>query len=183
MSDGHIPGVPPPENSGDDDAPSELLAPLLEEWREVRVTHVLSRLDPTNSAILARVGKPWLAVVLANNLPRAGKGWSVRLKVVDFVGSVERLAWARDNGCPWVATTCMLIARSGPLEVLQWARENGCPWGKDTCSRAAQGGHLEVLQWARVHGCPWESMTCLIGRCGRAPGCVEVGARAPLPVG
>jgi len=37
-----------------DDAPSELLAPLLEEWHEVLVTHVLSRLDPTASCDLDR---------------------------------------------------------------------------------------------------------------------------------
>jgi hypothetical protein len=85
----------------DDDAPSELLAPLLEEWRDVLVTHVLSRLDATDYALLARVAKPWLAVVLASNLPRAGKGGrdgtggAVPLKLKDFVGSVEMLAWAK----------------------------------------------------------------------------------------
>ena len=73
-------------------------------WRsgargEALVKHVLERLDPT--AMLARVAKPWLAVVLANNLPRAGKGGAVPLKLEDFVGSVERLAWAKANGCQW----------------------------------------------------------------------------------
>ena len=33
-----------------------------------------SRLGPKDCAILAQVGKPWLGVVLASNLPRAGKG-------------------------------------------------------------------------------------------------------------
>jgi hypothetical protein len=90
------------DDEADDDAtPSELLVLLLEEWREVLVKHVLARLDPTDCAMLARVAKPWLAVVLANYLPRAGQGGAVRLKLVDFVGSVQRLAWAKDNGCPW----------------------------------------------------------------------------------
>jgi hypothetical protein len=31
----------------DNGAPSELLGPLLEEWRDVLVKHVLTRLDPT----------------------------------------------------------------------------------------------------------------------------------------
>jgi len=48
--------------------------PLLKEWRDVLVKHVLERLDPTDSALLARAGKPWLAVVVASNLPRAGMG-------------------------------------------------------------------------------------------------------------
>ena len=34
--------------AGDADAPSELLGPLLEEWHDVLVKHVLSRLDPTD---------------------------------------------------------------------------------------------------------------------------------------
>ena len=103
------------------------------------VKHVLARLDPTDCAVLARVGKPWLAVVLANNLPRAGKGGAVKLKLADFVGSVERLAWAKDNGCPWRSRTCSLIAESGHLEVLQWAREFGCPWDETTCSPPSTG--------------------------------------------
>jgi hypothetical protein len=127
-------GGHPPE-AGEDDTSSELLAPLLEEWRDVLVMHVLSRLDPTDCAILAQVGKPWLAVVLANNLPRAGKGifiqplqhlhlpragkgGAVKLKLVDFVGSVKRLAWAKDNGCQWSTQTCAYIAMGGILEVL-----------------------------------------------------------------
>jgi hypothetical protein len=144
----------------DDDAPSELLAPLLEEWRDVLVKHVLERLDPTDCAMLARVGKPWLAVVLANHLPRAGKGGAVPLKVKHFVGSVERLAWAKDNGCPWEAKTCFEAAAGGKLEVVQWAREHDCPWDVLTCAWAAEGGHLDVLRWAREHDCPWDEMTC-----------------------
>ena len=54
------------------------------------------------------------------------------LKLCDFVGSVERLAWANSNRvCPWNARTCALIARGGNLEVLQWAREHGCPWQEE----------------------------------------------------
>jgi hypothetical protein len=51
--------------------------------------------------MLAQVGKPWLAVVLANNLSRAGKRGAVKLSLVDFVGSIKLLAWAKENGCPW----------------------------------------------------------------------------------
>jgi hypothetical protein len=96
-------GGRPADAVADDDAPSALLEPLLEEWRDVLVKHVLARLDPTDCALLAQVGKPWLAVVVANNLPRAGQGGAVPLKIADFIGSVERLAWAKDNGCPWGA--------------------------------------------------------------------------------
>jgi len=186
---GRRPLEPPEGNDEDADAPSELLAPLLDEWRDVLAKHVLARLDPTDCAMLARVGKPWLAVVVANNLTRAGKVGAVPLNLVNFIGSVERLAWAKDNGCPWEVETCRYTAEGGHLAVLQWAREHGCPWDVDTCARvaargghldvlkwvalehdcqldvhtpawAAAGGHLEMLQWAWEHNCPWDWMTC-----------------------
>ena len=151
-------GPQQPEDGDDvaDAAPSELLAPLLEEWRDVLVKHVLQRLDATDCAMLARVAKPWLAVVVANNLPRAGKDGAVALKVKDFVGSAEKLAWGKDNGCPWTTETSALIAAGGRLEVLQWALGSDCEWNMETCARrAAGGGHLEVLQWAREQGSLW----------------------------
>jgi hypothetical protein len=67
--------------------------------REFPASH--SRPDPKDCAMLAQVGKPWLAVVLANNLSRAGKRGAVKLSLVDFVGSIKLLAWAKENGCPW----------------------------------------------------------------------------------
>jgi hypothetical protein len=158
---GHPLEGPSEKNEDDADAaPSELLGPLLEEWREVLVKHVLERLEPTDCAVLAQVGKAWLAVVLANNLPRAGTEGAVKLKLVDFLGSVERLAWAKENGCPWEQHTCALIAGDGRLDVLQWARDHDCPWNEDTCELAALGGHLEVLKWARESHCPWNERTC-----------------------
>ena len=144
MADVQSPEGPPED--GDADAASALLVPLLEEWRAVLVKHVLERLDPTDCAMLARVAKPWLAVVVANNLPRAGKAGAVSLKVKDFVGSAEILAWAKDNGCPWIAETCALAAKGGRLEVLQWALAHGCGWMATTCQYAAEGGHLAVLR-------------------------------------
>jgi len=161
MADSFDEGTPE-DASADADAPDELLTPLLEEWSDVLVKHVLSRLDPTDCAMLARVAKPWLAVVVANNLPCAGKGGSVPLLVEDFVGSVKRIAWAKDNGCPWESRTCERIASGGHLDVLKWARGVGagaqllrCPWDRFTCMCAANGGHLETLKWAWEHGCEW----------------------------
>jgi len=98
------------------------------------VKHVLERLDVTDFAVLGRVAKPWLAVVVANNLPRAGKGGAVPLKLKYFVGSVEMLAWAKDNGCPWKDGTCALLAEHGNLTVLQWARDHDCSWDERTCA-------------------------------------------------
>jgi hypothetical protein len=142
--------ISPAENN--EYAPSELLAPLLEEWPDL-LDLVLAYLDPTDCTLLARVAKPWLAVVLANNLPRAGMRGTVPLDLADFDASVNMLAWAKDNDCLWHTATCALIASGGRLEVLQWAREHDCPWDEWTCARAAGGGHLAVLKWAREHDC------------------------------
>jgi len=52
----------------------------------------------------------------------------LKFRVMDFVGSVERLVWAKERGCPWIDTR-------GPMP-------------KSVCAYAADGGHLEVLKWA-----------------------------------
>jgi len=141
----------------DNDSAVSLLA-LLERFPELFHKEILERLDPADRAVLAQVGRLWLAAVAAAmlwDLPRAGKSAGVPLKLVEFLGSAQRLAWARDNGCPWDEGTCGLAAKGGHLVALRWARKNGCPWGVATCREAATGGHLEVLQWAREHDCPW----------------------------
>jgi hypothetical protein len=149
----------------DADVPSELLEPLLEEWPDL-LGLVLARLNPTDCALLSQVGKPWLAALVSRGLPRAGKGGAVSLKLIHFIASVEMLAWAKANGCPWQPRTCNSIARGGHLAVLQWARKHGCPWSEGTCQNAAVGGHLAVLQWAREHDCPWGERTCQLAAKG-----------------
>ncbi len=80
-------------------------------------------------------------------------------KVEDFVGSVERLEWAKANGCLWEEGTCSAVAEYGDLAVLQWARAHGCQWEESTCGLAVYWGHMEVLRWAREHGAPWSAGT------------------------
>jgi hypothetical protein len=138
-----------------------LLDRLLEDLPEVVERFVLPVLDPTALALLARVGRRWNAVVMSSGLPCAGiTERGCRFRVAEFCGTVERLAWAKANGCPWSARTCALAARGGRIEVLMWAWKHHCPWNEQTCASAAEGGHLDVLMWAREHGCPWDSNTC-----------------------
>jgi hypothetical protein len=151
--------------------PSPLLAPLIVEWPDVLAAGVLPWLDPTDLAMLGRVDEASRAAVVASGLPRAGATEGELLKVVDFVGSAQRLAWARHNGCPWVARTCAFAAEGGRVEVLRWAREHGCPWMEaadeddgdfvmNCCACAARNGHLEVLQWLREQDCSCDAWTC-----------------------
>ena len=136
--------------------------------RVVFDAHVLSRLDGGDLAMLALVSRSMRAVVFDRfvfNTPLGDlKGVAaVRRelgRMPNFVGSVSRLAWAKERGCPWNAKTFMCIAEDGNLEVAKWAKERGCPWDEWTCTQAAKGGHLEVLQWARANGAPWDAWTC-----------------------
>jgi hypothetical protein len=150
------------------------LLDLLQALPDLFHKEVLERLDPTDRALLAQVGRPWLAAVLASmspDLPRAGKSAGVPLKLKGFVGSVKLLAWARANGCPWTVRSSALAAAGGRVDVLKYVRAHGCPWNKNTCVWAALGGHLEVLVWAREHGCEWDEGTCA---CAAQGGHLEV---------
>ncbi|KXZ45295.1 hypothetical protein GPECTOR_56g391 [Gonium pectorale] len=51
-------------------------------------------------------------------------------------GSVERLAWLRERGCPWDGRSFTAAARSGCEAALEWLAERGCPMPDDGCSFA-----------------------------------------------
>ena len=80
--------------------PSPLLGGLLGELAKVLAAEVLPRLDSTDLALFGRVGPASRAAVVASGLPRAGETEGVPFQLNPFVGSVERLAWAKANGCP-----------------------------------------------------------------------------------
>jgi len=146
------------------DLPSPLLA-LIQDNPPALFKELVLRLNPTDLALLARAGPELRAAVVASGLPRAGVPGGVPLKICDCVGTVQRLAWAKANGCPWEAlnqheSVCSYAAYGGNLEVLQCAREHGGPWNEYTTGYAAQGGHLPVLLWAVDQGCPWDSDVC-----------------------
>jgi hypothetical protein len=143
-----------------------LIDRLLEDLPEVVERFLLPGLDSTALALLARVDRGWCAVVVSSGLPRAGITEGVPLRVTEFCGSVERLAWAKANGCPWSERTCALAAGGGRIEVLRWTQEHGCPWNAETCAYAAQGGFLDVLRWAQEHHCPCDEWTCAYAAAG-----------------
>ena len=67
---------------------------------QVLETWVLSRLDPLDRLSLGQVSKEWRALVKSVPAFDAAPG---RRKISEFVGSVERFAWATSDpgGCPW----------------------------------------------------------------------------------
>jgi len=144
---------------------SPLLGRLLQELSAVFQREVLEKwLDPTECALFARACWKCGEAVASAGLMRAGDTEAVPLKLVACFASVELLAWAKANRCPWVARTCALAAEYGQVEALQWARVHDCPWDNSTCAAAAWGGKLSALVWAREHGCPWYEATCLAAR-------------------
>jgi hypothetical protein len=173
-------GAAPAAAAADDDNNAVFpLLDLLERFPDLFAQKVLPHVDPIDRTFLAQTGGAARAAVAASYLPRAGtrvevqgKGvWRVGHKVREFCTSVERLAWALNNGCPLVEQICASAALGGRLDVLQWARANACPWDEWTCEAAAKGGHLEVLRWAREHLCPWDWITCV---CAAGGGHLEV---------
>ena len=138
--DGPAPAPPaPPRSDGgdDDDHDCSPLLDLLQRFPDLFEKYVLERLDPAARSLLARTGRAFLDAVYPRyifpfGLPLAQEttgGVAARVfKLVHFLGSIERLAWAKANGCPWESWKCTSAARSGHLEVLQWARQHGCPW-------------------------------------------------------
>jgi len=156
-----VPSAPSSSTSGGQSAPIPPFLAFLGDYPGLFAELLLPRLDPGDRAVLAQVAHPLLAAVSSaaaavdSDLPRAGKSAGVPLKLLEFFGSAERLAWGKSNGCPWIAATCQLLAKHGQLEALQWARELECPWDARVCACAAAGGHLMTLKWLRQHGCPW----------------------------
>ena len=69
---------------------------------------VLKRLDLVDRTMLAQVWRPWLAAVLALGLPRLPTRETVRHRLIQSCYSVERLTWAKANGCPWTTETCVV---------------------------------------------------------------------------
>jgi hypothetical protein len=146
--------------------PSPLLGGLQQELPEVLAAEVMPLLLPADRSSLAAVACAWRDAayprhVFPEGLPRAETPGAVRVfQIAEFVQSIERLTWAKDNGCPWVAKTLAVVAMCGQLQVLRWARAHHCPWDADACAYAAMGGKLETLQWLRECGCPWDADTC-----------------------
>jgi hypothetical protein len=159
-------------------AASPLLGALLDHLPEVFHTHVLTRLDDHDLAMLGRACSASRKAVKSSGMSRAGTSKAVPLLNEQFFGSVERATWARDNGCPWElgdVHNCYYAATAGSLEVLKWLREQNFAWNWLTCYAACGNGHpgesgkihpkeggcagarhLELLQWARMNGCPWD---------------------------
>ena len=96
--------------------PSPLLGGLL-ELPEVLEAEVLARLGPTDVVLFGQAGRACRAAVVAFGVPQeegelsdesdeeGGTGQGIEggpllLRGQDFVGSVERMAWAQARGCP-----------------------------------------------------------------------------------
>jgi hypothetical protein len=99
---------------------SPLLGRLLEELHDLFAAEVLSVLDPTDLALLARACWKCGEAVVPSGFEIAGESAEEPLRLTDFVRSVEVLAWGKDNGCPWNERTC-----APPLREGTWRRCGG----------------------------------------------------------
>ena len=77
---------------------SPLLGRLLEELRDLFAAEVLSLLDPTDLALIARACWKCGEAVLSSGVDIAGETEGRALRLTKFPGSVELLAWGKENG-------------------------------------------------------------------------------------
>ena len=92
------------------------LLDLVERFPDLFALKVLAHLNPIDRTFLAQAGSACRAAVAASGLRRAGTRrvvmgrsvWVVTHRLTEFVGSIERLAWAKASGCPWVVRTSAL---------------------------------------------------------------------------
>jgi hypothetical protein len=81
---------------------SPLLGRLLVEWSDGFAKEVLDKcLDPTDRALLARACWKCGEAVASAGLVRAGDTAEKPFKLMAFFGSIQLLAWAKANRCPW----------------------------------------------------------------------------------
>lgn len=88
---------------------------------------------------------------------RNGCPWGNHLRLCCSRGTCGRSAVSEAERVPWDERVCS-SAGGGHLGVLQRARQNDCPWNATTCASAAGGGHLGIVQWARQNECPWDDV-------------------------
>ena len=147
---------PPLEQDG-----GTLLTPLVERLSDLFRNEILrAHTSYSDRRVFAYVSQACRKSVQLSGLPWAGDTPGVKMILAEFVGSVDRLKFAREEGCPWNALTCAAIAKGGDLKVLKYARANGCPWDSQTCAAAALAGNVRMMRYARTHGCPWDERTC-----------------------
>jgi hypothetical protein len=112
-AEGHGGGADADENDNDANDTCSPLVDLAERFPDLFAQKVMQHLDPIDRTFLAQAGSAYRAAVSASDLPRAGTRrriqgrslWVVTHKVREFCTSVERLAWAKASGCPWIALT------------------------------------------------------------------------------
>jgi hypothetical protein len=111
-AEGHR-GAVAANDDDNDNFPS--LLDLVERFPDLFEQRVLAHLDPIDRTFLAQTGGAFRAAAAASDMPRAGTReevlersvWVVTHKLKEFCKSVERLAWAKASGCPWVAQTSL----------------------------------------------------------------------------
>ena len=152
-------------------ADSPLLGRRPGEWSHVFDAKVLPLLDPTTRALLGRVGQACRDAVLRfPKLPCAGRTVGVKLKVKEFIVSVQLLAfgprqtgtrgmpgfvrWPRGPGT-WRRCSGLESAAARGMR----RRVHNYPWSAWSCANAALGSQLEALKWLREHHCPWDVRT------------------------
>ena len=127
MNSGDVDEISGDGSTSPDVAAGSRLERFAADARVVFDAHVLSRLDGGDLAMLALVSRSLRDVVFDSPVGDVKDLAAVRRelgRMPNFVGSVGRLAWAKDQrGFPWDSRTFTCITRGGNVEVARWRRE------------------------------------------------------------
>ena len=161
---------PPPSpvvaSLGPSPSPSLIQDLLLQSSSDV-VYEVLSKLDGQSLTMLRGVSRSLREAVDASGLTRAGGGGAegeLQLHVRDFVDSVGKISWAKENGCTWDFYVVYYMDQRWTyqyhhsyfdcheginLEVLKWAMDRGCCDNDRSERRGVIEGTTEITDMMR----------------------------------
>ena len=142
--------------------PTKLWTGLVLHYKDVFVSHVISKLNGTDRCFFALVNRESRGVLEYAGVNVSELRWDVCELYIDFdVG----MAW---NHVPWgnidnggyvmdQAWFCAEVAGTNKLEFLKWAREvKHCEWNAMTIAAAAIKGNLEMLKYCFSNDCPYD---------------------------
>jgi hypothetical protein len=115
------------------------------EWDDAACHTAVIRGDLTTLKWLHEQGCPWDARFISDDAAATG--------------SIEMLAYLKQEGCHLRDYTMKIAAEKGHLAVCQYLRAEQCPVDTLSCAAAAQNGHLEIVRFLNESGCPWDIYT------------------------
>ena len=151
--------------------PTKLWTGLVLHYKDVFVSHVISKLNGTDRWFFALVNRESRGVLEYAGVDVSQLKWAVwqctSISTLEWMW--EYVPWGNiDNGGYVMdqAWFCAEVAHTNKLEFLKWAREvKHCEWDEKTIKVAAAIGNLEMLKYCFSNNCPYDEKSCIHAAC------------------